>query len=76
MYTACNNMGCPQSSQCCKFMTTPSERQSTITFQYEVSANGIVCEHFKSIWKTYESYNTYMKDANEKIIKELKYVKD
>lgn len=50
--TMCMNTGCPLANSCFRAQAIPSDRQSYAVFQYGLSAAGVLCEHYLSMFKT------------------------
>ena len=48
--TMCTNNLCPKATLCYRNQAKPSEWQSWAFFEYKISSQGCVCEHYMPIY--------------------------
>ena len=52
--TMCTNTLCPNALNCYRVQARPSEWQSWCNFEYKISVDGVVCEHYWPICEVKE----------------------
>ena len=54
----CTNSQCPNAGHCYRVQAKPSDWQSYIQFEYQIGPNGVVCENYLPVYRTYATGST------------------